>query len=62
VLTLVWRERSASVAEAAAPATSGFGTQLLTLAVEDQLDGTITRRVTEGAFECVLRFPLFEEG
>lgn len=61
-LSLVWREESAAAAEAAAPKSAGFGTQLLTLAVQDQLDGTIQRRVADGAFECVLCFPLIEGG
>lgn len=61
-LRLVWREHSDRAAEAAAPVTSGFGTQLLTLAVEDQLDGSISRDVSDGAFECVLAFPLAGPG
>ena len=61
VLRLVWRERSAAVAGAVEPETAGFGTQLLTLAVEDQLDGRITRDVRDGAFECELTLPVPEE-
>ena len=61
VLRLIWRERSAAAAGAVAPEKAGFGTQLLTLAVEDQLDGSITRRVEGGTFECVLSLPMPEE-
>ncbi|MEQ8895828.1 MAG: HWE histidine kinase domain-containing protein [Roseovarius sp.] len=61
VLRLVWRERSATAAGAVEAETEGFGTQLLTLAVEDQLDGRISRRVESGTFECVLSLPMPEE-
>lgn len=61
VLRLVWRERCAAAAGAVEPETAGFGTQLLTLAVEDQLDGSISRRVEDGTFECVLSLPMPEE-
>jgi len=60
VLRLVWREEGADAAGAVEPKTAGFGTQLLTLAVQDQLDGSITRAVREGAFECVLTLPMPE--
>lgn len=61
VLRIVWREEGGQAAGALEPGRAGFGKQLLTLAVEEQLDGRISRRVEEGVFECVLSLPMPED-
>ncbi len=56
--TITWREQKKRPGNSPQPETPGFGTQLLSLTIERQLQGRIERTVTDTTFECILEIPL----
>lgn len=60
VLEILWSETKVHPAAPAKGSGTGFGTKLLELTIENQLNGKLTRDIGEGTFLCRLDVPLLE--
>jgi two-component sensor histidine kinase len=59
MLELLWLERNVQPDAGGKSASSGFGTKLLEMTIETQLDGKLFREISDGDFRCMVEVPLF---